>query len=355
MTDAFKEHIEAQLPFLKESKLLVACSGGLDSVSLAHLLKEIDCEIALIHCNFSLRGTESDEDENFVVELAESLSIPVFTETFDTRAYAGDRKLSVQMAARELRYNWFYEILESFNYNFVVTAHHANDNLETFLINLSRGSGLRGLTGIPEQNDRIVRPLLPFTRDQLLKYAVANKIYWREDSSNASPDYLRNNLRLEVIPKLKEATGAIFENAIVTQKHLNTSQSLIDDYMALVYNLVVTETTDGYAVNIEKLKELPHTEALLFELLQGFGFTAWEDIINLLDAQSGKHIVSETHRLLKDRNQLLLTEITSEEDKEISIDANTSGIEIPISLRFSIVEEINRKKPKYGVFGLRQT
>jgi tRNA(Ile)-lysidine synthase len=346
MIQSFKEHIDDNLPFLKESRLLVACSGGLDSVSLAHLLIDLNCEIALAHCNFSLRGAESEADESFVVELAESLSIPVFTETFDTKAYADDQKLSVQMAARELRYKWFAEILESFKYEYLLTAHHANDNLETFLINLSRGSGLRGLTGIPQQNEKIIRPLLPFTRDTILEYAKTNKIYWREDSSNASADYLRNKIRHDVVPALEEVSENFQESVITTQKNLKASQDLVDDYLTLVYNLVVTETADGYAIATQKLKELPNTEALLFGLLQSFGFTAWKDIIKLLDAQSGKQIFSDTHRLLKDRDRLLLTGIISEADREITIDEETTGIEHPISLRFSIVEKIGQTNSK---------
>ena len=254
MLQAFQEHLTDQFSFLKDKKILVACSGGVDSVVLSYLLKKSGFSIALAHCNFSLRGSESDADENFVIDWADKLSIPVFTETFDTKEFAKDNKLSTQMAARELRYHWFSEILKDFNYDYVATGHHADDDLETFFINLSRGSGLQGLTGIPKVNKTIVRPLLKFSRDEILQYATKNKLKWREDSSNAGTDYLRNTLRHKVIPEYKKATEGLMQNVQKTQKYLQDSQHLIEDYMALVYNLAITENFDGYTLHIEKLK-----------------------------------------------------------------------------------------------------
>ncbi|SRX75980.1 tRNA lysidine(34) synthetase TilS [Aequorivita antarctica] len=328
----FKQNIETNFSFLIGKKLLVACSGGLDSVVLTHLINQIDCEIALAHCNFSLRGKESDGDEMFVIGLAKSIEIPVFAETFDTKKYAEEHKISTQMAARDLRYNWFSEILKDFKYEYLLTAHHLDDDLETFFINLSRGTGLNGLIGIPKKNNKIVRPLLSFSRVEILQYAEQNNLKWREDSSNKKTDYLRNKLRLEVLPQFKETNEALLKNFQKTQQNMQASQNLIEDYMALVYNLVVTEDTDSYKINIQKIKELPHTSALLYELLNGFGFTEWEDISNLLDAQTGKQILSKTHRLLKNRNELLLTAI----DLEIRNDeflVSEKGISSPINLK----------------------
>lgn len=336
MLQELKQHISQNLKYLTGKKLLVACSGGLDSVVLTHAFKKLDFDIALAHCNFSLRGKESDEDENFVVHLADKLSIAVFAETFTTKTYAQEHKLSTQMAARELRYRWFEEIRCDFKFDFVLTAHHVDDDLETFLINLSRGTGLRGFTGIPEKNDTIIRPLLPFSREAILNYAKKNGLHWREDSSNATTDYLRNKLRLEVIPKYKEANESLLQSFQKTQRHLRSSAALIDDYMALVYNLVITEVVEGYRINLLKLTELPNTEALLYELLQSFGFTAWEDISDLVSAQSGKQILSSTHRLIKDRNAFLLTEIPSETKKnEIFISENETEITHPVHLKFN--------------------
>src|SRR5690606_26589934 len=204
MFNHFKNHIDKNLSFLKESKLLIAISGGLDSVVLTHLCYKLGLKISLSHCNFNLRGTESDEDEDFVLELAEDLELEVFIENFDTQAFAQDHKLSTQMAARTLRYHWFEELAQQLHFDYILTAHHADDNLETFLINLSRGTGLDGLLGIPEKNGKLVRPLLCFSREELEKYALANNLSWREDKSNASTKYLRNKLRNDVIPTLKE-------------------------------------------------------------------------------------------------------------------------------------------------------
>jgi tRNA(Ile)-lysidine synthase len=204
--------------------------------------------------------------------------------------------------------------------------------LETFFINLSRGTGLNGLIGIPKKNNKVIRPLLNFSREEILQYAKKNKLKWREDSSNQKPDYLRNKLRLEVLPQFKETNESVLKNFQKTQQNLIASQNLIEDYMALIYNLVISEEADSYKINIQKLKELPHTEALLYELLNGFGFSEWEDVSNLLDAQTGKQVFSKTHRLLKNREELLLTEIGSEKINEEFL-VSEEGITLPIKLK----------------------
>ena len=338
----FNHHITNNFSFLQEKKLLIACSGGLDSVVLSRMLKELKFNISLAHCNFSLRGKESDGDEKFVISLADKLSIPVFTKTFDTKQYAKEQKISTQMAARDLRYNWFEELIEQHSFDYLLTAHHLDDDLETFFINLSRGTGLRGLTGIPEINEKVVRPLLYFSREEILTYAQEKNISWREDSSNAKADYLRNKLRLEVIPKFKETTENVLQNFQQTQKHLQESQLLVNDYMVLIQNLVLTQTNEGFSLNIQKLQELPNTNALLFELLSPFGFTSWEDISELLTAQSGKQVFSNTHRLIKNREELLLAVISSEVKNEaISISEDTKLIETPVKLQFEKVSSIS--------------
>lgn len=339
MHTTFKKNIEANFPFLSEKKLLIACSGGLDSVVLTYLMKELNYEIALAHCNFSLRGKESDGDEMFVIGLAKDLEIPVFAETFDTKKFAKEHKISTQMAARELRYNWFSEILKDFKYDFLLTAHHLDDDLETFFINLSRGTGLNGLTGIPKENNKIIRPLLKFSREEILKYAEENNLKWREDSSNQKTDYLRNTLRLEVLPQFKKVNDSVLKNFQKTQQNLKASQNLIEDYLALVYNLVVTEATDSYKINIQKIKDLPHTEALLYELLNSFGFTEWDDVSQLLDAQTGKKVFSKTHQLLKNRDELILTEISKENFSE-EFSVPKEGVVFPINLKIESAEYI---------------
>lgn len=341
MLSEFKKQVSTNFPFLKGAKLLVACSGGLDSVVLSHLMHQLKFDIAIAHCNFALRGKESDEDALFTESLAEKLEIPFHSETFDTRTFAKDNKCSTQMAARELRYQWFKEVAAHFEYDYTVTAHHADDDLETFFINLSRGTGLKGLTGIPKQNETIVRPLLTFSRADILNFATSHNLYWREDSSNSKTDYLRNKLRLEVLPKFKEISTKTLQNFQHTQQYLQDSQVLIEDYMALIYNLVVTEIEDGYSIDVAKISEVPNTKAVLYELLYPFGFTAWEDVYSLLEAQSGKEVLSSTHRLLRNRNELLLTEkLEKQETKEYFIKKNQLQIINPIKLSFIPTEKM---------------
>jgi len=313
----FQNHINQNLSFLNKSRLLIAISGGLDSVVLTHLCHQLKLNIALAHCNFNLRGNESDGDEEFVLQLAEDLDLEVFIESFETEDYAKTYKLSTQMAARELRYNWFEELAEQLNFDFILTAHHADDNLETFLINLSRGTGLDGLMGIPEVNNKIVRPLLTFSREDIETYAKTNKLTWREDSSNASNKYLRNKLRHDVIPVLKEINPFLLQNFESTQNHLQDSKQIIEDTIVRIQKKAVYVDNDNVIrLSIKKLKKLSNPKAYLFELLKDFNFTEWDDVTNLLDAQSGKQVFSSTHRLLKDRDYLMLIENNSEETQE---------------------------------------
>ena len=335
MLEALNLHLQKNLPELLKAKVLVACSGGLDSMVLTHLLISSRIEIGLAHCNFSLRGEESDKDESFVIEQAEQLEIPVYTQTFETESYAGDHGLSIQMAARELRYAWFEEIRRDFQYDYIVTAHHLDDSLESFFINLSRGTGIRGISGIPDVNGYVIRPLLPFSRKEIFEYAKNKGIPWREDSSNAKTEYLRNQIRHEVIPPFKSASKNWKESFQKTQRNLKDTANLLEDYLSIVMKLVVEEREEGYAILIDKLIELPNYEALLYELLSDFGFTAWEDISNLISAQSGKQIFSKTHRLLKDREVILLTEIPKEKKKYVKlITKYDRQIDSPLKMSF---------------------
>lgn len=332
MLKEFKEHIDKSFSFLKGKKLLIACSGGLDSVVLSKLLHDLNYEIALAHCNFSLRGKESDGDETFIIGLAQKMEIPVFVETFDTKEFAKNNGISTQMAARDLRYKWFAEILQNFKYDYLLTAHHLDDDLETFFINLSRGTGLNGLLGIPKKNGTVIRPLLSFSRDQILDYAKSEHVKWREDSSNQKADYLRNKMRLEVIPKFKEANDSVLKSFKKTQHNLQGSKKLIEDYMALIYSMVIKEEVGFYKIDIQKLQQLPNTEALLYELLNGFGFTEWNDVSSLLTAQTGRQLFSKTHRLLRNRDEFLLSKIEFQ-DFPVEFMLSENGIESPIKLR----------------------
>ena len=315
MLQAFRQHLDSDLGFLKNSRILLAISGGLDSVVLAHLCQKLDLKVSFAHCNFNLRGAESDADEKFVLELSEDLELEIFIKSFETEVYAKQEGISIQMAARELRYDWFSELAEQLHFDYILTAHHADDNLETFLINLTRGTGLEGLMGIPEVSDKIVRPLLPFSRETMEIYAIAEQIKWQEDSTNASTKYLRNKLRHDIIPILKQMNPQLLQNFQTTISNLQDSQNIIEDAIVKVQKKVVEVADNQIKLNIKKLKKLSDPKAYLYHLLKDFNFTAWNDVVNLLDSQSGKQVFSSTHRLLKDRDFLLLSEIVSASDE----------------------------------------
>lgn len=341
MLSKFQKHLSENLPFLKEKKLLLAISGGIDSVVLTYLLKQLNYDISLAHCNFKLRDNESDGDEQFIRNFASENNLKLYVTSFDTESFAKDNKLSIQVAARQLRYIWFHQLLEENSLDYILTAHHLDDNLETFLINFTRGTGLEGLTGIPVQNDKIVRPLLAFSREEIEKFASENKIEWREDSSNASDKYLRNKLRHDVVPILKSLNPSFLNSFQDTLKHLEQAKSLADDASVLVYKQVVTEKNGQKFFRLFDLKRLPNYEAYLFEWLQPLGFTAWKDISNLTEAQSGKFILSEKYRLSKDRDFLILEEIPKENATIYEVEADTE-ISIPIKLKVETIFESNK-------------
>ena len=327
---AFKNHLEEHFPKIFTSRILLAISGGVDSVVLAHLCKDANLDFSLAHCNFQLRGEESDGDEDFVEALADALEVDVFIEDFETEAYAQEKKISVQMAARDLRYNWFRELRETVQYDYIFTAHHANDNLETVLINFVRGTGLEGLTGIPEENDFVIRPLLSFSRSEIEDYAHNAALKWREDSSNDSTKYLRNKLRKEVVPKLLELNPQLLDSFNKTRKHLLQSSVLIEDYISALFPRIAKEEDFGYSFRINLLKTIPNLKAVLYELFRSFGFTEWNDVYDLLDAQPGKIVYSKTHRLIKDRENLLLTVLPPKNDMIYQIQQDEEVVMLPI-------------------------
>ena len=341
MVPKFQNHISQNFQFLFKKKLIIATSGGIDSMVLLHLFKSLNYEIAIAHCNFQLRGLESFEDQNFVHDYAVANEIPIFVTQFDTENFAKDYKLSTQVAARNLRYDWFHELLKTENYNFILTAHHADDNLETFIINLSRGTGLDGLVGIPSQNDKVIRPLLTFSRQEIENYAKENDIKWREDSSNASDKYLRNKIRHNIIPQLKELNENFLESFLKTQKYLKESQTMVEDATIMIYQQVAKEVGDDIHFDLLKLKTLPNFRSYLYEWLQEFGFSAWNDIYDLVDSQSGKVIYSNDYQLLKNRNYLILSPISEYDDEVYFIEKNQLEVKIPINLSICQVDAIS--------------
>ena len=345
MLEKLQQHIKYKFSFLKEKKLLIAISGGLDSVVLTHLFHQLSFDISLAHCNFNLRGIESDQDEIFVKELGEKLHLKIVTKGFETENFASENQLSIQVAARNLRYEWFQEIIAKNQFDFVLTAHHSDDNLETFLINLTRGTGLEGLTGIPELNNNILRPLLVFSRDEIENFATKNNIDWREDKSNASNKYVRNKIRNQVVPILKEINPTLLDSFQKTSDYLKESQQIIDASIAHFKKKVVEETENSnLRIDITKIQKTNNPKAYLYQLLKEFGFSEWNDVTNLLTAQSGKEVVSKTHRLLKDRGFLILSKKEEIKSNNIFlISEDTLEIRSPIHLKIAAVSKMEKE------------
>ncbi len=343
MVREFREHLARHFSFLNHKKILIAISGGVDSVVLTHLFYQLGIDFFLGHCNFKLRGKESDEDEKFIMALSENLGKKIFTTSFDTEHYAGEQKMSIQAAARELRYHWFHTILKANHLDYVLTAHNTNDNLETFIINLTRGTGLDGLTGIPPVNDTVVRPLLEFSRTRIMAYAIAHNIVWREDTSNASVKYTRNKIRHRIFPVLEDINPEILDSFKNTVSYLYESQQISAGKIEKVSNRVIVKDPQGILkLNISELKKIPYLKTYLYQVLKEYGFTAWDDIFQLLSAQSGKQVFSEKYRLLKDRTYLILAPIhKTVTGKEFLIQKNNDGAHLPVSLS---ITESKRKK-----------
>jgi len=341
MLQKFKKHITKEFPFLKDTKLLLAISGGVDSVVLFHLLHKLNYDVSLAHCNFKLRGKESDLDEEFIKNLNQISSNQIFTISFDTEKYAKEHKLSTQIAARELRYNWFQKLITEHKFDYVLTAHHADDNLETFLIHLTRGSGLDGFTGIPIVNGNIVRPLLAFSREEILNYAKDYDLEWREDASNASNKYIRNKIRHQVLPVLKEINPSVLDSFATTIENLQESKQIIEDSIENIASEVLKKEANFIKIDIEKIKELSNPKAYLYQLLKSYHFTEWNDVYDLLNAQSGKQVFSKTHGLLKDRDVLILSKIDLSNSIEMAfqIEEEITEITNPIHLTFEEVFE----------------
>jgi len=350
MLFTLQKHLSQNLPFLENKKLLLAISGGIDSMALAHFFKTLGYNITLAHCNFNLRGQESDGDEYFVRDFAAKNNLKIFVTHFDTKAFANDAKVSIQVAARQLRYAWFDELLVENAIDYLLTAHHLDDAIETFLINFTRGTGLQGLTGIPEQNGKIVRPLLPFSRTDIESYASEYNINWREDSSNASDKYLRNKLRHDVVPVLKALNPSFDESFKQTLDNLQQAQSLTEDATVLVYNRVVTDKNNQKHINIGQLKRLPNHKAYLYQWLSPFGFTAWDDMYNLTDAQSGKYIISGNYRLLKDREALILEPLFNADNQVYEIPEIGQKTTNPIGLKLEKVGISDQNQTKNVIF-----
>lgn len=324
-----------------EDKIILAVSGGIDSVSMLHLFIECGYQnLSVAHCNFSLRGAESDGDEEFVKDLADKSNIPFYTIRFDTQKYATENGISIQMAARELRYEWFNKLLYELNAKYIAIAHNSDDNVETFLLNISRGTGLKGLTGIKPKNHNIIRPLLFASREMIVNYCSEKNIEFRTDSSNSENHYQRNNLRNQVIPILKSSFPEFSNNILGNIQRFAEINEIYENHIQQIKKELFVTKNNAIEVSIAKLFDYQPLQTILYELLKEFGFNI--EIVNetivALNGNSGKTFYSSTHRLIKDREKLIITVIPHDNNQIFYIDFVSENEKLPIEINFEIVE-----------------
>lgn len=335
MKAAFLKHIHGEFLEFQNNKLLVAVSGGIDSMVLLHLCHASNLDIQVAHCNFHLRGEDSNGDQEFVVSFCQKNGIRCFVQEFDTEEYASTKKVSIQIAARELRYQWFDDLLSKESLDYVLTAHHLDDAMETFLINFTRGTGIEGLLGIPEKNNKILRPLLPFTREEIENYAREERIVWREDRTNAETKYVRNKIRKEVLPILKSLNSSFSKSFQNTLHYLEETSEMAKDASLLYFKEVVSVVGKESHFSIVRLKEIPNFRAYLHSWIKPYGFKAWKDIDALIDGETGKMIFGTEFVLLKNREFLILAPKSSiDSDEEVYSIHSLQSVDLPIDLEF---------------------
>ena len=310
-----KEFIEKEDLFSKQDKILVALSGGADSVALTRILITLGYHCEAAHCNFELRGEESDRDEDFVRNFCRSLNIKCHSIHFETRRYAAQQSISIEMAARELRYNWFSKICEESDCQVVAVAHHKDDSVETMLLNLIRGTGINGLLGIRPKNGNVVRPLLCASRQEVVAYLHRMNQTYVTDSTNLEDEYTRNKIRLNLLPLMEEINPSVKDGLVKTASYLND--------ISKVYQQAIKESIDRIfitpekEISIEKLMNEPAPQALLFEVLSPLGFnsTQVEEVYGSLNGQPGKRFISSQWQVVKDRDLLLIEKVKTANDK----------------------------------------
>lgn len=344
--------IEKNQLLAPDAPVLVGVSGGVDSVVLLHVLLSLGYKCVVAHCNFHLRGEESNRDELFVRELSEKYKLPFYKIDFDTVAYACGKSISIEMAARDLRYEWFDKLRLQHIAQAVAVAHHADDDIETLLMNLIRGTGLKGLTGISSRNGNVVRPLLCLSRSEIECYATDNGLESVLDSTNASSDYQRNKIRNEVLPLLEEINPSVRSTLYSSLHRFEESYQIYLQSIDDIAKWLVNDDGDAVKIDIAGLKSLAGMiDTVLFELLKGYGFNSSlaQQIVLSLDADSGRVFYSETHQLLKDRDKLIITKRKSIEPDVVSVQKGKSGISYPFKMNFKVFEkpvgfEVSRSK-----------
>lgn len=318
MLNRFFEFVKEKQLFEPHQKVLLAVSGGIDSMVLLYLFEKSGFEYGIVHCNFNLRGGESDGDEKFVREQVLVHGVPAFFQSFETEEYAQLNGISIEMAARALRYEYFEKICLEHHYDFIATAHHLDDLIETFFLNLSRKTGIKGLTGIKEKSGKIIRPLLFADRREIEDFACLNFIDYREDSTNSEVVYQRNFLRHKILPLFKELNPSFKKNILASIENLKETEQVYSGYLQNEKEKVLQENEDETVIEIESLLKTRFPKVLLFEILSGFNFNSVviDEIFQSLFNDSGKQFFSGTHRVVKDREHLFLT-LLEEKDERV--------------------------------------
>ena len=338
MKNKVQQFITEKSLFVREDKLILGISGGADSVCLMHVFLELGYSFELAHCNFNLRGEESDADECFVKDLAKEHQLEIHVKQFDTLVYAAENKISTQMAARDLRYAWFEKLRIKSSAKYLAIAHHANDDVETFFINLVRGSGLKGFLGIKEKNNAIVRPLLSVSRLEIEQYLKDRGLVFREDSSNASVKYLRNKIRHELIPLLAQMNPSIQQTVKDEMRILDGVAQIYASKVEEVRKDLTQEKNGIVQLEISALLALNPLHGYLYELLSAYGFYAVEAISKALQGQSGKQFFSSTHQLVVDRENIFIS-LLNKENEVFEITEKTISLVYPLEINFKVMAD----------------
>lgn len=354
----FKHYIEEHNLFDHNDRILLGVSGGIDSMVMLHLFDLCRFSYAVAHCNFGLRGSESDGDEQLVKDVVAKLGKQIYVNQFNTTEYANVNKQSIQVAARELRYQWFDEICKQNDFKAVAIAHNSNDVAETMLINLTRGTGIKGLTGIKPKKNRIIRPLLFASREEIEVYAAKNGIIYRTDSSNSDIKYARNRIRNVVIPELEKINPAAVNNLCLSASFMAQAWEMISEGHSTFQKNIRTQVGNETRYSIQQLINQSHR--LLFmasEFIEyGFASEVIPDIEKSLFAQPGKIFHAPHFLLVRDRDFLILTPKNHSQTSIAFVDVETKSIESPIALSIKIIEQSDKflvpKSPNFGALDL---
>ncbi len=341
MLKKFLKYIQQNKICSIDDKILVAVSGGADSVILLDLFVKAGFDVAVAHCNFKLRGQDSDDDETFVKNLAEKYNVDFFVKICKANDFAKKNKISVEMAARDLRYQWFNELAENHGFTKIATAHHLDDNVETILLNLSRKTGIRGLTGIKIINGKIIRPLLFATKDEILDYVKQNNLEFRTDKTNFQTDFQRNKVRHLIIPRFREINPAFEKNVAETAKNLEQYLKLFENQFVKFKENCIFERRNYVEISTEKLKEFKPEKLFLFEYLKDFGFNSAmvDNILTALKNTETKTFSANVFQIVVSRNSLIVKKLCEQDNyNEILIGEDTEKIRIDENLYLEIAK-----------------